>query len=80
MATFNRLGLRAPLLFALVPSLKLLFASLVGATPSYYNGMNPLSTHRDAEFSDSEAGMIVYLSTAAALVLLGGAFAGLTIA
>jgi metal transporter CNNM len=80
MATFNRLGLRAPLLYALAPMLKLLFASLVGASPAYYNGVNPLSKHTDEEFSDTEAGLIVYLSTAAALVLLGGAFAGLTIA
>jgi hypothetical protein len=43
--------------------------------------MSPLTKHTDAGFSETEAGtMIVYLSTAAALVLLGGAFAGLTIA
>jgi hypothetical protein len=39
-----------------------------------------LRKHKAAEDGEAEASMVLYLSMAAALVLLGGAFAGLTIA
>jgi hypothetical protein len=77
---------RTPLLYSLMPLFKLLFASLVQATPIHISQGNSLTTgdwlrkYKDAEDGETEASMVLYLSIAAALVALGGAFAGLTIA
>jgi metal transporter CNNM len=61
-----------------VALLKLLLTGLAQAAPSHYHDI--LSPFKKAEDVAEEIPTWVYLTTAGALVLLGGAFAGLTIA
>jgi hypothetical protein len=61
------------LLFILFANLPFLRASPLGASPAF-------AIAKDEVKSPGDPGLWVYLGTAVALVLLGGAFAGLTIA
>lgn len=70
---------RRPLVLGLAKLVTLCLAQLPTVQASPIHVSNLLST-RDEGQKTGDPGLWLYLSVAAALVLLGGAFAGLTIA